>query len=214
ILRSGTEQAVPAEGSPLARAAHLDDLGHQVLARLSAWATDDADVPAIKLVTPAEVGEALARLGRMLASFRDYQERLGQKPADAHARDAALESVVREDMDVARDAENARRASLRTARVGAAYLERWPGSALAQVLQRIRQTDQALHGPHADSFLTRHYHLAAKRIADLKRIARQRGDPAIMPGTGGGGIGYLAYARDALMPLFPALVATAGHETE
>jgi hypothetical protein len=116
--------------------------------------------------------------------------------------------MFRESFEAAVAAENARRESLKAARIGAFHLHYIaPRSHLAQVLNRLKSTDSALHGRQDDSFISLHYRLARETMQDLYEYARQIGEPEPPGGTGGGGVPYLGHARKNLIPLFPALIA-------
>jgi hypothetical protein len=118
------------------------------------------------------------------------------------------EAIFRGDLESAVEKENRRREFLGAARAGALHLRTLaPGRNLALVLDRLAKTDEALHGPQQDSFLSIHLRLTARRIRDLYDYARKEAKPEPPRGTGGGGVPYLAHAKRYLLPLFPALVA-------
>jgi len=208
ILRGDAAIAAPPPESPLSLAAQLDDCAHAVLSRLAQFGTDEAGAPAIRPIQPADVEQAVQGFRRILASRRSEQQSARRKPADAEAADSRAETMFRESFEAAVASENARRASLRSARVGAFHLhDIAPRSHLAQVLNRLKSTDSALHGKQDDSFISLHYRLARETTQDLYEYAKQIGEPEPPGGTGGGGVPYLGHARKNLIPLFPALIA-------
>jgi len=208
ILREDSAVAAPAPDSPLSLAARLDDYAHEVLSRLAQFGADEAEAPGIRPIQPADIEQATEGFRRILASRRSEQQSAGRKPADANEADARAEAMFRESFEAAVAAENARRESLRSARVGAFHLHYLaPRSHLAQVLNRLKSTDSALHGKQDDSFISLHYRLARETMQDLYEYAKQIGEPEPPGGTGGGGVPYLGHARKNLIPLFPALIA-------
>lgn len=208
ILRHDAVIAEPAPDSPLAPVAGLDDCAHHLLDRLAGVDKSRAGNSGIPLLPGSALERAVVEFQRMLDSQRRQQERAGAKPADAAAQDQTATAIFRHDLEVAFVGENERRAALSGACAGARRLrELAPESCLGLVLQRIVSTDTALHGKQEESFLSRHFQLAAQRIRDLHGFARQAGAPAPPSGTGGGGVPYLGQMRMNLIPLFPALVA-------
>jgi tryptophan 2,3-dioxygenase len=208
ILRDDAVVADPPAGSPLEQPAQLDDLAHQVLARLARFGAGGSEVPAIRRIYPADVEQAAEGFRRILSSRRSEQERLGTKQANAAEADEKAESEFRESFESAVEAENARRDSLHSARAGAFHLHYIaPRSHLAQVLNRVKSADSALHGKQDDSFISLHYRLARETLQDILEYARETGKPEPVLGTGGGGVPYLGHARKNLIPLFPALIA-------
>ena len=208
ILRAGVRTALPEGDTPLAAAAEADDLGHRVLARLSRFREPKEPEVPVARIEPAEIEAAVESFQRILAAHRKQREKAGGLPADAGNRDRHAESVFRQDMEKAAGMENKRRQPLEKARTGAIYLHHIaPGGHLAQVLNRIIATDDALHGAEEESFLAVHYRMAAQRVRDMSEYARKTGNPEPPAGTGGGGIPYLWLMRKNLIPLFPALIA-------
>lgn len=206
ILRGAAVFADPSPGSPLHPAATLDDLAHRVLARLCPTGGETA--PGLPAISPEQVGEALEGFRRLLSSQRSLQEQAGEVPADAQEKDRRAETLFLGDLEAAVEMENRRRASLGPAREGARSLRSLvPHHGLAQVLDRLSETDAALHGPREESFLSYHLHVTARRIKDLSDLAHGEGKPEPPRGTGGGGVPYLAHVKRYLLPLFPALVA-------
>jgi tryptophan 2,3-dioxygenase len=207
ILREGARTAVPDEDSPLSAAAGLDDLAHRLLVRLSGFREDPyQDLPVLKIGS-REIEAAAEGYRQILAGHRNQQKKTGSLPADAEDEDRRTEMVFRKDLEKAAAMENERREKLKSARAGAFYLHTIAsGSHLARVLNRIVTTDNALHGPGEESFLSVHYRMAAQRIHDVVEHARKIGKPEPPSGTGGGGIPYLWFMRKNLIPLFPALV--------
>jgi hypothetical protein len=179
ILHGHAEVAAPSEEAPTYTLAALDDLAHEVLARLPEGGGPPP--PSVRLIHDAEVERAAAR----------FRTTLGAETPDA---EGATETF-REDLRRAAHAENARREGLGRARRGAATLLREaPDGPLGLVLDRLAATDYALHGPHEEGFLTVHRKMARRHIHDDS-------------GTGGGGMPYLVTSQRYLLPLFPALVA-------
>jgi hypothetical protein len=188
--------------------AHLDDIAHQVLGRLGQFGSDVSEVPPIRAIHGTDVEQASEGFRRILASRRSEQDRLGTRPADSPDADARAEREFRESFEAAVRAENARRGSLGSARVGAFHLHYIaPRSHLAQVLNRVKSTDSAMHGKQDDSFISLHYRLARETMQDILEHARRTGKPEPTLGTGGGGVPYLGHSRKNLVPLFPALIA-------
>lgn len=176
VLRDGAPLASPPPGHPAARAARLDDVAH---ALLTAIARDTSPAPAP--ISDADVERAVERFRATLGEGDAAHE----QAAEAFAGD--LRAAVR--------AENERRAALGPARSGAdALRDEAPESALVYVLDRVRETDDALHGPSSGTFFSVHRRTARRQIADGS-------------GTGGGGMPYLVTSQRYLLPLFPALVA-------
>ena len=205
ILRGDARTADPSPDSPLYLVAMTDDLAHRVLARLAPAGEERPGIPAI---SSKAVEEALGSFRRLLSAQRDQQERAGQKPADAQEKDRMTETIFRNDLQFAVEKENRRRDLLGATRSGALHLRNVArGGNLALVLDRLVATDEALHGPQQDSFLSIHLRLTARRIRDLYEYAREEAKPEPPRGTGGGGVPYLAHAKRYLLPLFPALVA-------
>lgn len=208
ILRDDAVVAAPPPASPLELAARLDASAHQVLTRLAQFGADESEVPAIHMIHPSDVEQATEGFRRILSTRRAEQERLGTKPADSADADERAEGEFRESFEAAILAENERRESLKPARAGAFHLHYIaPRSHLAQVLNRVKSTDSALHGKQDDSFISLHYRLARETLQDILEYARQTGQPEPPLGTGGGGVPYLGHARKNLIPLFPALIA-------
>ena len=177
VLRDGTDLASPPPGHPAARAARLDGAAHALLTALARDAGLDPAPP------PAPISNAEA--DRAVDRFRATLGDADTSPADAFA----------DDLRAAVAAENERRTGLGLARAGAdALRDERPESALVYVLDRVRETDAALHGPRSGSFLSVHRRTARRQIADGS-------------GTGGGGMPYLVTSQRYLLPLFPALVA-------
>jgi tryptophan 2,3-dioxygenase len=207
ILRGDAAIADPAPDSPLAPAAHFDDLAHRLLARLAA-AGGSGTPPEIPTISRRELERAVAGFRQLLAAQRSQQERAGTKPVDATEKDQSAAALFEHDLESAIRAENERRAGLQMARLGACFLhESAPQGELAQVLNRIVATDAALYGPQEGSFLSLHARLVAARLRDLFACARQAGEAEPPRGTGGGGLPYLKHTHENLIPLFPALVA-------
>jgi len=208
ILRGDEQTAAPSDGSSLHLVAMTDNLAHRVLARLAPTGKGGAGVPAI---SSGEVQEALESFRHLLSAQRNQQEAAGRKPADAQEKDRMAEAIFRGDLESAVNRENQRRELLGSARAGALYLRTLaPGGYLAQVLDRLAETDAALHGPQQTSFISIHLRLTARRIKDLYDYAREEGKPDPPRGTGGGGVPYLAHMKRYLLPLFPALAAWLG----
>lgn len=181
VLQEGHARAMPPEDHPAAYAAALDRLAHALLASIPG--PDDAPAaPAVRRIHPSEVERAADR----------FRATLGRDAGDeARAAAAAFEA----DLGATVAAENARRDGLGAARAGAYRLQtEAPQSALNHVLARIASLDDALHAPHADTFLTVHRQTVRRHVADES-------------GTGGGGMPYLVTSQRFLLPLFPALVA-------
>ncbi|MFN3596550.1 MAG: hypothetical protein ACK41D_04695 [Rubricoccaceae bacterium] len=180
VLRSGAARATPPEDAPEALAARLDTLAHAVLARLPTLDASAPAPPAVRRLHPDDLARAVSR----------FRATLGDAP---RAADAAADFEA--DLRAQAHAENARRGRLGRARAGAYYLHaRAPESALAHVLTRLVALDDALHGTHAETFLSVHRRTVRRHVADDS-------------GTGGGGMPYLVTSQRYLLPLFPALVA-------
>ncbi|MEM0962515.1 MAG: hypothetical protein AAGK21_08285 [Bacteroidota bacterium] len=183
VLQEGAPLATPSRDHPSAAAVRLDDAAHSLLtalAEVSAMATEDAPAPAP--IPDADVDRAVDR----------FRATLGRSEGDDPERAVG---AFEKDLRAAVDTENERRARLGPARLGADVLrDEAPESALVYILDRIRETDEAMHGSASGSFLTVHRRTARRQIADGS-------------GTGGGGMPYLVTSQRYLLPLFPALVA-------
>ncbi|MBI2876452.1 MAG: hypothetical protein HYY20_06185 [Candidatus Tectomicrobia bacterium] len=208
ILRGDAPIADPPEGSPLACAAHLDGYAHRVLERLAPFSDPGPQISGIRQISPGEIEQAVEDFRQVLAAHRGQQEGAGKKSPEANEKDRAAETFFRQDLEAAARKENARRNTLNAARTGALSLQEIaPGGPLGQVLNHLIAADSALHGNHAESFISLHQRMAAERIRDLSEHAKRLGEPAPPRGTGGGGIPYLWHVRNNLLPLFPTLVA-------
>ena len=182
VLRASHAAAFPDAAHPAHAVARLDDTAHDVLARFAGWAEGLSAPPSVRRVAAEEVERAVARVRSTLGDS-----------AGAEATTAAF----REDLESAAAEENARRAEMADARLGAHVLHvRHGRTCLAFVLDRIAAADAALHAPDPESFLTVH------RKAVRRHVAGEGG-------TGGGGMPYLVTSQRFLLPLFPALVAWA-----
>jgi tryptophan 2,3-dioxygenase len=212
ILRSGTVVATPPVDSPLARVAELDDLAHQVLARVPLHTLSTSP---IEQIDPNAIELACKPLKTLLENNRKKRlssSETSTSEAEAIARDNQTLETFRLDLTGAVERERVRRDGLQRSRMGAFYLhEEAATSHLARVLDRLRVCDDSLFG-HANpkSFLAIHMDVARARINEAKTHALKIGKPEPPSGTGGGGIDYLAYSRRRLIPLFPALVAYRG----
>jgi tryptophan 2,3-dioxygenase len=211
ILRKAAAVASPQGDSPLAHVAEVDALAHKILRRLPSPAAPGESEPqlsAIKKISSCDIGRAIDSLRRILAHRRREQEKAGKKPSEAAETDEKMLEVFQGDLTNVACKENARRDSLKRARLGAFFLHYIaPESCLARVLDRLRTADSALHGVHHESFLSVHYRVAKNRLRQVMQHAAKVGAPKPPSGTGGGGIEYLAFARNHLLPLFPALIA-------
>jgi hypothetical protein len=179
FLGEGRATAYPADDSPPATAARLDEVAHAVLARIGK-SRGGGGAPTVRVITPEDVERVVTR----------FRATLGPD-GDAAATDgfsAALSEAA--------DVENARRAGMSAARSGAAALLDGPPTCVSFVLDRIAMTDAALHGQEARSFLTVHRQTVRRHVSDES-------------GTGGGGMPFLVTSQRFLLPLFPALVAYA-----
>ena len=176
VMRDGTDLATPPPNHPAARAARLDRVAHDLLSALARGAA-----PPPPPVPAADVDRAADR-------FRATLGEAAEGTAEAFA----------DDLRAAVDAENSRRAGLGPARAASdALRDDAPDSALVYVLDRVRETDEALHGQASGTFFSVHRRTARRQIADGS-------------GTGGGGMPYLVTSQRYLLPLFPALVAWRG----
>ena len=208
ILREDAAIADPGPDSPLATAAGLDNRAHRVLERLAGVVGTGTGTPEIPSISSSDLEAAVEAFRRILSGQRSQQERAGTKPPDAGEKDRAAEAMFRHDLEATVRSENKRRTALLSARAGAFYLHNIaPRGNLALVLNRIVATDTALHGKQEGSFVSLHFRLVAERIRDLYKYAREAGEAEPPRGTGGGGVPYLGYVRQNLIPLFPALVA-------
>jgi|GEM_PF-613 len=197
ILRGDSPLASPQTGSPLTHAARVDEYAHQTLDRLHRVANvggTEFHPPGIRHISKGDIQTAVD----MFRSNRSDP-----------TKDMEAKSTFREDLEKAVKTENERRAGLTGARKGAFYLRSVaPKPNLAQVLDHLASADSALHtDTKKGSFISRHHVLAAQRMADVKRLAEESGEPEPSPGTGGGGVQYLGHVRNNLIPLFPALIA-------
>ena len=175
VLGASAPRATPPPGHPAAQATRLDAAAHALLAVLS-----DGEAPPPSPISDHDLARTLGRFESTMGG--------GEHAARAVER-------FGEDLRRAVDGENARRAGLGRARAGAdALRDHAPESALVYVLDRVRETDAALHGSASGSFFSVHRRTARRQIADGS-------------GTGGGGMPYLVTSQRYLLPLFPALVA-------
>jgi tryptophan 2,3-dioxygenase len=188
ILRGDSKVASPETGSPLTRAARVDEYAHQTLARLHRVAN----------VGGTEFHRPIRRILQ-----KDIENAVKHDPT----KDPGARLTFREDLEKAVKTENERRAGLTDARKGAFYLRLVaPDGNLARVLDRLASADSALH-TKKNNFLSLHHDLARQRRGDVERLAKESGEPVPPPGTGGGGARYLRHVLNSLMPHFPALVA-------
>lgn len=180
VLQKGYQTAFPEKDHPAEIVTRLDDLAHELIARIGRIQDTVTDIPPIRLITEADVERVVTR----------FQTTLGDKPDSRQAVD-----TFRTDLEHVRKQENKRRGSLDEARRGALYLQTsLPESCLVFVLDRIISTDTALHASTPDAFLTVHRQAVKRHVT---------GDG----GTGGGGMPYLVTSQRFLLPLFPTLVA-------
>lgn len=180
ILRKGHQTAFPGKDDPTEIVTKLDDLAHELLARIGRNQETVNHTPPIRLIADGDVDRVVTR----------FQATLGSHPDSQHAID-----TFRTDLEHVQTSENKRRESLEEARRGAMYLQTsYPKSCLVFVLDRIISTDSALHAPMPDAFLTVHRQAVKRHVT---------GDG----GTGGGGMPYLVTSQRFLLPLFPTLVA-------
>ena len=198
ILRGDASVASPPHGAPLERVARLEEAANAALERVAQAAGARADAGAPDGVDDADVSRAIVLLERLLAKGR-----AGPKGSAAQAAER-----FREDLAAAAARENDRRSGLKLARAGALALrKRAPGSPLHEVLMRLVEADDALHGTAHDSFLSVHLRVTRERLRQIRAYAAKAGEPEPSIGTGGGGIEYLGWSQRYLIPLFPALVA-------
>lgn len=211
ILRSGVGIATPQIDSPMAMVAKLDDLAHQVLARIP----EHPLIPSpIEQIDPNAIELACKSLETLLQHKRaeNHSTLEPLTPEAGLARDKQALDEFRNDLTEAVENETTRRAGLDRSRLGAFYLHKKAGDGhLARVLDRLRISDDSLFGyQNPNSFLKIHMDVARARINEAKAHALSIGKPEPPSGTGGGGIDYLAYSRRRLIPLFPALVGYRG----
>ncbi|MEM1117732.1 MAG: hypothetical protein AAF845_18275 [Bacteroidota bacterium] len=177
VLRDSVAIATPSDDHPSALATRVDAAAHALLGALASGSAPP----------PAPIPEA--EVERVVQRFRST---LGPEAGGDGER--ATERFA-EDLAAAITAENERRAGLGRARAAAtAVRAEARDSALVYVLDRVRDADEALHGPASASFLSVHRRTARRQVADGS-------------GTGGGGMPYLVTSQRYLLPLFPALVA-------
>jgi tryptophan 2,3-dioxygenase len=180
ILQKGHASAFPEPDHPAHIVTRLDDLAHDLLARLAPEADGLPNPPAVRTINEEDVDRATARV----------RSTLGEEP---HADE--ITEMFRQDLAAGATAENDRRARMRNARRGSLALHtRLRATCTAFVLDRIAATDGAMHAPEPDSFLTVHRQAVRRHVAGES-------------GTGGGGMPYLVTSQRFLLPLFPALVA-------
>ncbi len=208
FLREAAAIANPDDGSPLQKAAQLDDAAHALLGRLAQFAATDLEVSPMRFIAESEIETAVDAFRRILAIHRKNQELIGEKPADADDFDRQALANFRHDLERVINAENTRRSNLQTARAGAFYLHYIaPKGNLTYILSRLVSTDAALFGQQEDSFLSLHLKMAADRVREVQEYARLTGEPEQPAGTGGGGVPYLTNVRTNLIGFFPLLAA-------
>jgi len=183
VLRTGHARAFPPADAPDAIVARTDELVHAVLARFARLKGVEvsAAVPPVLLIRPEDVARVVTRFRTTLGRDADETPAIGFEHA----------------MTAVAAAENARREGLADARRGAVALRATDhATCLAFVLDRLAETDDALHGPESATFFSVHRRTVRRHVTDDA-------------GTGGGGMPYLVTSHRFLLPLFPALVAYA-----
>lgn len=200
ILREDALIASPPADSPLFPVAGLDDLAHEVLARVAALrmeGTDDEGGTCRVPVLAADEGS----LAAMEETFREGLKgvlmrikRRNNQALDLTSDEAEMigkrAAVFGKDWARALKRENSRREGFDKACRGAGLLAGKCGEGfLHTILDHLADADDRLSG----GFLRFHRNVVERRIGDV-------------PGTAGGGIPFLDFSR-TLNDNFPALIA-------
>lgn len=200
IVTHDAAVASPQADSALAAIAQLDDLAHWALEKCAGLGGAAHELPTIAGIPQSDVDRAVDAMRKMVAHDQRQRDRSGDQ---VEGEDSALR-LFRQDLEDVVRRENARRALLGAARMGALNLRATaPSSPFALVLGRLVLADIALNGEHSASFLSIHFTIAR----DLLKKAGDADETNTLPGTGGGGVNYLGYIRKYLVPLFPLGVA-------
>jgi tryptophan 2,3-dioxygenase len=203
ILREETAIATPSAGSPLAPVAELDDVAHEVLARiamLGGAGGGECTPPLLSANENSGLGMELrfeARLREAVEKKKMAQNQPVTLTGDEQRMIEKRVEVFGRDWASAVAGENRRRDRYRLACRGAGFLmgEKREGP-LASILGRLSDADNALSA----KFLLFHQKVVAKRIGEVA-------------GTAGGGVPYLDFSRE-LITLFPALVGYTAAEVK
>ncbi|MBI5584459.1 MAG: hypothetical protein HY892_11610 [Deltaproteobacteria bacterium] len=208
ILQEGVATASPVSDSPLFPVGELDDLAHEVLARIdtleqAGTAGDKAASPVPFLPEDEEAIKAME--GTFREGIKGVLEKIKRKKGEPLALGPDELEMVKiraevfgKDWSQAVQRENRRRRAFEAACRGARLLLRNNGEkGLGVILENLVQADNALTG----GFLFFHRNMVERRIGGV-------------PGTAGGGVPFLDLSK-MLTDKFPALIAfrTAREET-
>jgi tryptophan 2,3-dioxygenase len=196
ILQEGAIVATPPAGSPLAPVAELDDLAHKLLARIATLGEtesgQESEVPLLPTVGDSGIDMERQFKERLREAVEKRKEEKNQPVTLTKDELDMIEKrgdVFGRDWVKAAAAENHRRERNRPACEGAGLLLREkPEGHLASILGFLTDADDALFG----TFLLFHQKVIARRVGSV-------------PGTAGGGVPYLDFARE-LISRFPVLV--------
>lgn len=180
ILHSQHQVATPDKGTFDHEVTQLDERIHAVLARVGEN-REQPNSTGIPLIEDAQVNRLVSR----------FRSTLG----DGEEAEDATETLL-DNMKHLAEHENERRKELERARTGAFSIHAISRNCLGFVIDRVVETDRALHDPETASFLTVHRKTVRRHIA---------GDS----GTGGGGMPYLVTSQRYLFPFLPAAIAYA-----
>jgi tryptophan 2,3-dioxygenase len=199
ILQEGAIIASPSAGSPLAPVAELDDLAHRLLTRIATVGETGGtrgQECAVPLLSSAENAgmhmerQFKERLREAVEKRKEEKNQPVTLTRDEHEMIEKRGVVFGRDWVKAAAVENLRRERNRPACRGAGLLLREERQGhLASLFGFLTDADDALFG----TFLLFHQKVIARRVGTV-------------PGTAGGGVPYLDFARE-LISRFPALVA-------
>lgn len=205
ILRNGEIIATPPTTSTLGTIARVDDLAHAVLARLATLGETWDGVKDNLYLIPDDDTSTKELRESYFEMFCKIQESEG--PVDDASRAVAQNNATEfwKTWIACIKSENERRRSTRISGIGANLCA--TDSFLTRVLDRLVETDRALHGfrdknfvgegstiKEDESFLAKHMQTAKRQIG--------RADG----GTSGGGTLYLEFSISHIFHYFPALV--------
>lgn len=199
ILQKDTPVATPPASSPLASAAELDDLAHEVLSRIAAEnmmnppREEEHNMPLLPDDEDSIKGMEIRFRERLSLAVEMVKERKNEPAVLTRDERALIEKrgrVFGGDWARAVREENERRKRHRTACRGVPFvLEKAKRRHLGAILNNLADADSAL----SEKFLLFHQNLVERRIGSIS-------------GTAGGGVPYLDFSRE-LIRWFPGLVA-------
>ena len=204
IVQEDLDVATPPEKSSLGDIAQFDDLVHKILSRIPKLGESAPRPPSIPKLHSDMIERVIENFETILIHQRDGVE----ATAERLEREKQSIEAFGSDLKASAERENERRSKLEAAREGAFYLHNVvPESPLTKIMNRLASADKALHGSHDDGFLAAHLRVARENLREVQEHAKERGDPDPPIGTGGGGIPYLGFVIQNLLPMFPAFIA-------